>query len=155
MPARRAVPLTQSRVSVPREAGTGVGTSAGCPRGPPRPGPRQAAALRAGSASRAPARPLRPGDGWERAPDFQPRRGPLGHVPPHPAGPRPGSHSLVAPAARARAPRPLALQPRGDGRALPHLETLPGGSGAGAAARPLPAPRQLTQLYPPGQGWKA
>lgn len=113
MPARRAVPLTQSRVLVPREAGTGVGTSAGCPRGPPRPGPRQAAALRAGSASRAPARPLRPGDGWERAPDFQPRRGPLGHVPPHPAGPRPGSHSLAAPA-RARAPPTPSLSSPGE-----------------------------------------
>lgn len=124
MPARRAVPLTQSRVSVPREAGTGVGTSAGCPRGPPRPGPCQAAALRAGSASRGPRSPsaarrrVGAGAGFS---DFQPRRGPLRHVPPHPAGPRPGSHSLAAPAARARArpPPPRSPAPGRRARAPP------------------------------------
>lgn len=126
MPARRAVPLTQSRVSVPREAGTGVGTSAGCPRGPrgpararprpygPAPPPRAPLALRGRRIfSLEPTATL-------------PRRGPSGHVRPQPTARR---------LQRRPGPRPSVSSPWEAGARSPTW-TLAGRSGAGAAGAP-------------------
>lgn len=120
MPARRAVQLTQSRVSVPREAGTGVGTSAGCPRGPPRPGPCQASALRAGSASRGPRSPsaalgrVGAGAGFS-AETRTPRARPAPPGRPASWKPQPGGSS----GARARPPPPRSPAPGRRARAPP------------------------------------